>query len=139
MTRPESASWSPAHRRSLRWALAVVWASFFTLTHVPIAPVLRSLSISLKDVVLHATGYAVLGAVLSLTLIAHGRRGLPLAALVAAVLAAYGAFDELTQPLVGRDAALDDWLADVLGAVVAGAIAGVLTRRQASATSAPGE
>ena len=35
------------------------------------------------------------------------------------VMAAYGAFDELTQPLVGRTAAWADWGADVLGAVVA--------------------
>ena len=38
---------------------------------------------------------------------------------VIAVAILYGAFDEITQPLVNRHAAWRDWLADVLGALAA--------------------
>jgi hypothetical protein len=44
-------------------------------------------------------------------------RFLPLA--IFPVVAAYGAFDELTQPIFRRDAEWGDWYADCTGAAVA--------------------
>ena len=37
---------------------------------------------------------------------------------IVALLAAFGAFDELTQPLVGRDCDMLDWCADVTGTLL---------------------
>ncbi|MFP4052419.1 MAG: VanZ family protein [Phycisphaerae bacterium] len=122
----------PSRRRILRWVCGVVWVSFFILTHVPVTGVLRSLPITPRDVVLHAIGYGALGAVFSATLVAHGLRGRRLALVVVPVLLAYGAFDELTQELVGRDADWQDWLADALGAVIAAVVAAAVTRRKRS-------
>jgi len=112
----------------MRWVCGAVWVSFFVLTHVPITPVLRSLPVTVKDVTLHAVGYGVLAGVFSVTLIAHGRRGRRLATLVIPILLAYGAFDELTQELVGRSAAWEDWLADAAGTVVVAVVAAWFSR-----------
>ena len=46
-----------------------------------------------------------------------------------AIIAAYGAIDELTQGFVGRDTSLLDWASDVCGAVAALVMLFVLRRR----------
>jgi len=71
------------------------------------------------DHALHGAGYFILGVLFVLTLMAHRRprRWRPLAAL--AVLAAYGAFDEVTQALVARSPSLSEWWTDVQGAAAA--------------------
>ena len=48
------------------------------------------------------------------------RRPLTLAvvATIVALLASYGAFDEVTQPIVGRDCDFWDWVADMAGILV---------------------
>ena len=53
------------------------------------------------------------------TLVVHGlqRRRRALAVLVAVPL--YAAFDELTQPLVGRSTGIHDWIMDLCGALLA--------------------
>ena len=50
---------------------------------------------------------------------------------IVSLLAVVGAFDEITQPLVGRDCELLDWCADVVGAVVgSGAVVGIAWLRR---------
>ena len=102
--------------RFLTVSCAAVWAAAFVTTHVPEAP-LRS--ISLHDKALHFLGYLVLSVWLGLTLAARGVPAIRRMGWVVGVSAAYGAFDELTQPIVGRCTSLTDWLANVCGAIAA--------------------
>ena len=55
---------------------------------------------------------------------------------IVALLATIGAFDEITQPLVGRDCELLDWCADVAGALVGSTtvLALALARRRRAVT-----
>ena len=121
------------HRRPLTVLCATVWCVCFTATHLPRSAVV---GIHVTDVVLHAGGYFVLSGLLAVWLAALGvriRRRLP-AVMLAMPL--YAAFDELTQELVGRDASVSDWSADVLGAyaavVICEAIFAIARRRRAT-------
>jgi len=88
-----------------------------------------------SDKLLHTLAYLVLGVLLQRA--AHGGfRGLRAGPAIAAVLvtAAYGLTDELHQIYVpGRIASVTDWLADVVGALLAvplvGLLGTLLTRR----------
>ena len=87
------------------------------------------------DKLLHAGGYAVLGAFLRLALarVRPARRALVLAVLLAS---AYGATDELHQLFVpGRSADVRDWAADVVGATAGAALAAAFLRRRVGAGS----
>jgi VanZ family protein len=109
----------PLLTRLRRWTtalLVVVWLGAFAGTHVP-AYGLPSLSIGDKSA--HLIGYAVLAAVFLLTLRAHDVPPARRAILALLILAAYGVFDELTQPIIGRTAEFFDWLGDVGGTVIA--------------------
>jgi VanZ family protein len=70
-----------------------------------------------SDKVLHFCSYAVLAALVTATLAAAGRRTLRSLLVAAAALAAFGAVDEVTQPLpwFRRAAEPLDWLADLAG------------------------
>jgi len=103
-------------RGALHVALALTWLGAFVATHIPRGDVPP---IGVSDKTLHALGYFVLATLLLLTLAARGAARVRRAALTAAVLAAYAAVDEITQALVNRQPAVDDWLADVLGAAAA--------------------
>jgi len=107
-------------RKRLLGALVVVWTAGFVATHVPPAT-LPSIA-AVGDKRLHFAGYFFLTGMFALTLVAHGLR--PLRRTVVAVISmmAYGAIDELTQPLCRRSASAVDWLADVAGALAAVAI-----------------
>jgi VanZ family protein len=91
-----------------------------------------------QDKILHATEYAVLGAMLVVALRLAGLS--PSRALVLAVVlaSAYGASDEVHQFFVpGRSADVRDWVADTLGAALgAGLASRVLRRRGAHASIA---
>ena len=123
--------------RGLMMALAVYWLALFTGTHLPIDP---DIVVPGKDKMLHFVGYGGLGLLFGLTLAlrssprprlrregqregasapndSHARRRLPLVGAMF-VLAIYGIFDELTQPLVGRTCDFHDWLADCGGIVI---------------------
>ncbi|MCZ6698214.1 MAG: VanZ family protein, partial [Planctomycetota bacterium] len=79
----------------------------------------------LNDKMLHTIGYAILG---FLTAWMIGQAGVGdrwrASALSLAGLFVYAAFDEMTQPLVGRSCEFSDWLADAAGAAI-GTLAGV--------------
>ena len=81
-------------------------------THVP----LRELPAGAPGPsILHVIGYAVTTSLFLITLIAYGivvpRRWV----IAIAVIVVYAAADESTQPWVGRDGSVDDWIADLIG------------------------
>ncbi|UCG15819.1 MAG: VanZ family protein [Phycisphaerales bacterium] len=111
------AFWS--HPLTLLWLGA--WVGLFIITHIPVpagTPIPRG-----GDKVLHFVAYFVLTMLGGRAALGRGRSITVAWAVVWAVIyAAYGAADELIQPLVGRTLAMGDWLADVGGVVAAMAI-----------------
>jgi VanZ family protein len=95
------------------------WLMLFTGTHLPRVPKAFA---EQSDKVLHLAGYGGLAAVLLFWRLSRGPVGLRSLALLWIVIACYGAFDEVTQPIVGRFCDFGDWVADVTGAAVALAI-----------------
>jgi len=96
--------------------LVLLWAGAFTLSHLPPGDVP---DFHVGDKVLHTAGFAGLASAFGVTMLAFGvprRRRL---AMLFAVMLAYGAIDEWTQPWFGRSCELRDWLHDVLGTVIA--------------------
>jgi VanZ family protein len=106
------------NNRLKTWALAllvVYWLALILGTHVPQAPhVLLPKDVS--DKLLHLTAYCGLALLIclnwSLRRPLNWRHGV----IVLALLACFGALDEVTQIPVGRDCDLADWYADVIGA-----------------------
>jgi VanZ family protein len=107
-------------------ALAVYWIGLFLGTHVPVAQV----HLESNDKLLHFLAYAGLALLLTLVVNWRAAGGLRPKHLVLIVvgLAIFGGFDELTQPLVNRQADWFDWIADVSG-VVFGTALGVAVAR----------
>ena len=102
----------------LRVALIGYWIVLFIATHLPPRKVPKT---GIGDKAWHFGGYAILAALLVLVLYKRNR---VMAFMVSiAVCLLYGAFDELTQPLVGRSRELFDWFADGVGALVGAAVA----------------
>ena len=97
--------------------LTVVWVGAFVATHIPKLHMPEDIHVS--DKTLHAVGSVVRAAMLLLTCASRGRPRWTRVLLTLALLAAYGAVDEITQPLVNRTAAFADWLADIGGAAAA--------------------
>ena len=97
--------------------LPVVWIFFFVLTHWPKEEMPDTPFIPHIDKVIHVLLFAMLGFLFSHRISSNGtcikRLGI-----VIAVFAAYGAFDEMTQPYVGRTTEILDWTADVIGALM---------------------
>ncbi len=109
----------PSHimrRRLILSACLVVWAGAIIATHIPASRLPRT---GVSDKFLHAAGYFVLSGLFWLTLWVHGVTGVKRIALIFFTMLAYAAIDEITQPLVGREDSLGDWLADVTGAIIA--------------------
>jgi len=132
-----------ASRGIRRLALLVcggLWSAALVVTHLPRSS-LRT--IPANDKVLHGVGYFVLACALAVTLLLHGHAFRRRAVAVSIAAAAYGAFDELTQPLFGRSASWVDWLADMVGAAVAvivfEAVLSMRARRKPSAAPGPKE
>jgi VanZ family protein len=103
--------------RLIAWGLtAVYWTIIFVLTHLPPQelPAVR-----VSDKMAHFVSYALLSAGLFVSLSLTGLRASRAAILVLVIAMGYGAFDEWTQQFVRRSSELDDWLADVGGALVA--------------------
>lgn len=89
------------------------WIGMFTGTHLPKIP--KPLDTSLPDKTLHYAAFAGLGFLLASRRATTGRIRWRDAALLLGIMAAYGIFDELTQPFFGRTADPFDWFADLIG------------------------
>jgi VanZ family protein len=104
----------------MRWILLIVlvgyWGFALTMTHIPRPPQIGQ---QFGDKTAHGVGYAALAGLLYLTLWAWKPAWRWTAAVVFAIVLAYGVIDERTQPLFGRTCDLRDWFADVAGAGVA--------------------
>src|SRR5688500_16774633 len=105
-------------RKALLLVTLVYWAGIAVLTHLPRVP---RVGPHVGDKTAHVVAYAVLGALLYVTLWAFRpfARPLVLATIVLGATFVYGALDEVTQPLVGRFAEWNDWVADATGAALA--------------------
>jgi VanZ family protein len=100
-----------------QFALAGYWLAMFVATHVPRQ--FSALPREGTDKLVHIAAFAVLAWLLATAWEQSvGRlRGAHLVA-IGCLLTVYAAFDEATQPLVGRTASFGDWLADGIGVVV---------------------
>jgi VanZ family protein len=123
--------------RWILWALTLAyWATLFVFTHLPPS---RLPHPDVNDKLEHFLAYGLLSGMMGLTLwVAFPTRRwvarLPLLIVVGA--AAYGAFDELTQPLTRRTADIHDWFADCAGAVAAAVVLFLLQRAFSARISA---
>jgi VanZ family protein len=95
----------------------LAWVGAFVATHIPVESLPKDLPGS--DKTLHLVGYGALGLIFWLTLRVHSMGIWRRIVTVMIVLTVYGLFDEATQPLVNRDFAWSDWLADIVGAALA--------------------
>lgn len=109
------------------WLPAILWAAtiFVISAMPPLVPAEKKKPLFIPtDKLAHVVAYALLGGLALFALRrAHNMR-LPKAVLLAILLAsAYGASDEWHQSFVpNRQAAVDDWVADVTGAVLVGLV-----------------
>lgn len=106
-------------------ALVLYWVFMFVMTHLPRVPVFLPPT---KDKTAHFLSYGLYGGLLYLAIWSFRPRWRTIGVMVVCIAIIYGAFDEVTQPLVGRSMELMDWVADVLGATVA-AIAMTIAQR----------
>lgn len=107
-------------------ALVAYWLLMFVATHVPTIP--KEIQPGISDKWQHYVAYAGLGLLLAASRSFHGPLswGGGLFLWVIAVL--YGAFDEITQPLFGREAEFLDWRSDAIGAATGLAVAAIVIR-----------
>lgn len=107
--------------RRVLWMLTMLYlAAVFILTHLPPAYLPR---VSSKDTLLHFGAYFLLALLLGLAVLkAFPSAGRAELLIVLGAVAVCAAVDEVTQPLVGREAEVSDWIADVAGAASAGAL-----------------
>jgi VanZ family protein len=112
---------SPLKKLDLAWLwkllLGMYWIALVIGTHLPPAAV--KLPHDQSDKLWHFGGYLGLAFLLAAAWQASSGRlnGRHLRLLWGAI-AVFAALDEVTQLLVGRDASVGDWLADVLGAAI---------------------
>lgn len=105
--------------------LCVYWAVLFYSTHTQLPPGILPGN---SDKFVHFAAYGLLGALLMALRASRG--SFPWTSVVArwVVLGMYGAFDELTQLLVNRNADFQDWFADIIGAAIGIGIVTVISR-----------
>lgn len=107
-----------APRRTISWKillLASFWLSVFVATHLPRVP--RALG-RVSDKTLHFAAFAILGYLLSWVLYSRIKGFANHALTIVAIIAVYGAVDELLQIPVGRVCDFQDWVADMIGGTV---------------------
>lgn len=119
----------PMASRRVRLLAAIMcgtlWAAALVATHVPRS---QLPNLATGDKALHGMGYFVLASVFAATLAFHG---LPLrrrSTVVLVVMPLYGAFDETTQPMFGRSASWGDYLADIVGILLAVIVCVIILR-----------
>lgn len=99
-------------RTALVALLSAYWLSMFLGTHIARVPVSMA---EQGDKLLHLGGYGGLAVLLLAWRISRGPASFRTVALIWLLIAGYGAFDEITQPLVGRNCDFADWIADLIG------------------------
>ena len=104
-------------------------AAEFLATHWPGAKLPLPVPKLPWDKLLHFAAFVVLGATIGLSLAARRRAGIVTMLCAWLAIGLYGLFDELTQPLVGRDREWLDWGADLLGAICGLLLVSALARR----------
>jgi len=93
------------------------WGAMFVSTHVPIQ--LPDLAGQSSDKILHFVAFYMLALLVALNAECQfGELRLRHYAILAIVMAAYGALDEILQWFVNRHCSFGDWVADVCGAIV---------------------
>ena len=102
-------------RMALVALLSAYWLSMFLGTHIARIP--KSLA-DQSDKVLHLGGYCGLAVLLLTWRISRGQASFRTVALIWLLIGGYGAFDEITQPLVGRQCDFADWITDLIGAAL---------------------
>jgi VanZ family protein len=113
---------------------ALYWIGIFTLTHLPPSNLPKT---NVSDKLAHFSVYCMLGVLLGLVLW-NLRFCIRRSALLVIVIGlAYGAFDELTQALVGRTCSMYDWYADA-GGIACAAVALITLRLLIEKTSRTG-
>jgi len=119
---------APAWRWTTLTVLVIYWLALAIATHLPRAP---ELPLAQGDKYLHVAAYAVL-ATLAATCWSAWRPPMRMGQLLmlAAILIAYAALDEVTQIPVGRKADLADWMADVVGILIGMSVFGVFRWRR---------
>ena len=100
-------------RRVVTAGLVVYWIALFTATHLPKIP--KPLELNVSDKWEHYVAYAILGLLLAAWRSVCGAIAWGSALRLWVMAIAYGAFDEVTQPIFGRNADLLDWRADIVG------------------------
>jgi VanZ family protein len=103
-------------RRATTIALCGYLALMFSATHAPKIP--KAIEPRFSDKWQHTLAYLGLGVLAGLwwgTRRALWWRG---TLIVWGAILAYGAFDEITQPIVGRDADILDWRSDAIGSAI---------------------
>ncbi len=118
--------WRITARMALVALLSAYWLSMFLGTHMDRVP--KSLA-EQSDKVLHLGGYCGLAVLLLVWRISRGPASFRTVALIWLLIASYGALDEITQPLSGRQCEFADWIADLIGAALGLAVTWPLASR----------
>ncbi len=110
-----------------RWLIVALFSllGVLALTHIPQDALPRVFQRHWHDKIEHFVAYGLVAAPLMLSLRRPAR--LPLFLALLGALAAIGALDEITQPLVHRHASISDFAADLVG--IAAACLVLLVRR----------
>jgi VanZ family protein len=103
-------------RRGLAIIVAGYWVAIFIATHLPHVPV--AIAAPSADKWEHLAAYAALAFLLAIWQLYRQPLQWRDLCRIAASVALYGAFDELTQIPVGRHADVMDWFADIAGTVL---------------------
>jgi VanZ family protein len=116
--RAKEAVFSPVFRRGGLTVSAVIYAVTLVLaTHYPKPEQLLG-RYGHADKLLHFVAYFLLAVFVAAAVWGAGLWSRRTALIVAIALAAFGAVDEITQPLFGRTADVLDWAADCAGIAV---------------------
>jgi VanZ family protein len=100
----------------LSWVVvALYWLGMFGGTHWPVPP---HAPFGNADKWMHFGAYCGLAFLVSMAIGMRRPVSLAVSLAIVVLLAVYGALDEMTQPIVGRDCDLWDWFADMAGVLV---------------------
>ena len=118
-------------RHKTKIPLLVYWIIILVLTHIPIPKVVRQAHVSDKS--LHLMAYMLLAFFLWLAITPNKKLSFkkPALWLILLISCVYGFLDEWLQLYVGRNANFDDFLADLLGALIAVTILSIMRAKPA--------